>query len=72
MCLNALKALFNPTAPKPDYAAIQAQKSQLALETQRQRELQDKMLRGRRRTTFGGIRTLLSGSGSGFGSNFED
>lgn len=60
-----------PKAPKQDPAIKQAQERQRALEAVRMAEEKKKQLAERKRQLGGsGVRSLISGGGSGFGSNY--
>jgi hypothetical protein len=79
VCLNALKRLFNPPdPPKADSsqssvtAVAQAERdSQLAAEQKQLETLRQREAEAQRRASFGGIRSLISGLASGFGTNFK-
>ena len=60
-----------PKAPKPDPAIKQQQEAQRQAELERLAEEKKKDVVAQKRTLRGsGIRSLLSGAGTGFGSNY--
>lgn len=59
-----------PKAPKEDPAVKEAQERARAAEQERIREEKEKTLGGRKRQLAGaGVRSLITGSGGGYGSN---
>lgn len=62
-----------PKAPKMDPSVREAQERQKQIELQRAAEEKEKALRDRKRSfRRTGVRSLLSGSARGFGSNAEE
>lgn len=60
-----------PKAPEEDPAVKQAREAQRQREQERIKEEKEKSLAGTKRKLLGsGVRSLISGSGSGFGSNY--
>ena len=62
---------FGSSPPKTDQATKDAQAAQARVEQDRRAQLKDEQLkRSKGLLQPGGIRSLISGSGSGFGRNF--